>query len=118
MSGRSGLSPVFICVHYSTKLERPVAKRRAILGRGVPSRPTQSIGLALGRSNTAVPALRHPIREARHAGAVGRQAHRRLIGMMQELLETWPDLDQDDADRVVQILLPKLQQCSGLRRAQ
>jgi hypothetical protein len=37
---------------------------------------------------------------------------------MQELLETWPDLDEDDADRVVQILLPKLQQCSGLRRAQ
>ena len=37
-----------------------------------------------------------------------------LIGMLQQLIEAWPNLDDDDGDRLVAILLPKLQQRSGL----
>jgi hypothetical protein len=37
-----------------------------------------------------------------------------LIGMLQELIEAWPGLDDDDTDAVVAILLPKLWRRSGL----
>ena len=37
-----------------------------------------------------------------------------LIALLQQIIEAWPDLDDDDADRLVAILLPKLQRRSGL----
>jgi hypothetical protein len=39
-----------------------------------------------------------------------------MVGMLQELIEAWPNLDDDDADAVVALLLPKLWRRSGLDR--